>query len=254
MKNRKNLIFISSIFTLLLLSACSTKTSKEIDTPSPNQTTGQIYLYGESHGVKKILEKEFELWHEYYDNQGMRHLFVELSYYTAEFLNMWMKSDSNEILDELFNDWEGTMVHVPEVKEFYEKIKAQCPETIFHGTDVGHQYDTTGKRFLEYFKENQLEDSQQYILAQEAIEQGKHYYVKSDYVYRENKMTENFAREFDKLSGESVMGIYGSAHTGLEDMDYCTKSVPCMANQLNQIYENNISVADLSVWVKDIEP
>lgn len=247
MKNRKILIFISLIFTLLLLSACSSKTSNEIDTLSSNQTTGQIYLYGEAHGVKKILEKEFELWHEYYDNQDMRHLFIESPYYTAEFLNMWMQSDSNEILDELYNDWKGTMAHVPETKEFYEKIKVQCPETIFHGTDVGHQYDTTGKRFLDYLKENQLEDSEQYILAQDAIEQGQFYQEKSDDVYRENKMAENFIREFDKLSGESIMGIYGAAHTGLDAMDCITKSVPCMANQLNQRYENNISVVDLSV-------
>ena len=33
-------------------------------------------------------------------------------------------------------------------------------------------------------------------------------------------MVENFTREFDKLSGESIMGIYGAAHTGLEAMDY----------------------------------
>jgi len=51
------------------------------------------------------MDKEFELWHEYYNNKNMRHLFVELPYYTAEFLNIWMKSDSDEILDELYNDW-----------------------------------------------------------------------------------------------------------------------------------------------------
>jgi len=53
----------------------------------------------------------------------MRHLFVELPYYTAEFLNIWMKSDSDEILDELYNDWIGTALYNPYTKEFYKKIK-----------------------------------------------------------------------------------------------------------------------------------
>ena len=53
------------------------------------------------------------------------------------------------------------------------------------------------------------------MLAQEAIEQGKFFYEHSDDVYRENKMAENFIREFDRLTGENVMGIYGGAHTGL---------------------------------------
>lgn len=59
--------------------------------------------------------------------------------------------------------------------------------------------------YLEYLKSNNLEGSEQYLLAQEAIEQSRHYYGHSDHVYRENMMVENFIREFDKLSDESVM-------------------------------------------------
>jgi len=64
------------------------------------------------------MDKEFELWHEYYNNKNMRHLFVELPYYTAEFLNIWMKSDSDEILDELYNDWIGTAYIILILKSF----------------------------------------------------------------------------------------------------------------------------------------
>lgn len=249
MAKRKFLIVIISIVTILMLSACSTAIEGERNTISPPQETGKIYLYGEYHGVKKILEKEFELWYHYYHNEGMRHLFVEYAYYTAEFLNIWMQSDNNDILDDIYDDWEHTQAQVPEVKEFHEKIKIHCPETIFHGTDVGHQYNTTGNRFLEYLKKNQLEDSEQYVLTQEAIEQGKYFYEQSDHVYRENKMTENFIREFDKLNGENIMGIYGAAHTGLEDMDY-TNSVPCMANQLKAYYGDILYTEDLSDLVE----
>lgn len=253
MKSASILRFTVVLIIISLLSAClNIPTQNDISAP-PLQPHGQVYLYGEQHGVDKILDKEFELWSEYYHNESMRHLFVELPYYTAEFLNKWLKSDSDDILDEVYTDWEGTAVHNPNIKDYYKKIKSQCPETIFHGTDVGHQYDTTGERFLEYLQKNNLEDSEQYLLAKDAIEQGKHYYEHSDDVYRENKMSHNFIREFDKLSSESVMGIYGTAHTGLDAMDF-TNSVPCMAKQLKKRYGDVIHSEDLAGLAKDIDP
>jgi len=43
------------------------------------------------------------------------------------------------------------------------------------------------------------------------------------------------------------MGIYGNAHTSLDAMDF-TDSVPCMANQLKDIYKDIIYSEDLS-WL-----
>lgn len=63
------------------------------------QSTGNIYLHGEQHAVEKILNKEIEIWGDYYTNQGLRHLFLETPYYTAEFLNIWMNSEGDEMLD-----------------------------------------------------------------------------------------------------------------------------------------------------------
>lgn len=209
--------------------------------------TGQIFLYGEEHDNKAILEKEFELWSAYYHDNGMRDLFVELSYYSAEFLNLWMQSDNDDILNQLYQDWEGTALHSQDVLVFYKQIKRDCPETIFHGTDVGHQYNTTGNRYLAYLRESGHDDSSlQYQSAQTAIEQGKYYYQHSDSVYRENAMAENFIHEFDSLNGTDVMGIYGTAHTGIEAMDYSTNSVPCMANQLYELYGDALHSKDLT--------
>lgn len=237
---------IAMVIILLTLSACaSTPTQSEISTP-PVRSQGQIFLYGEQHGVEEILNQEFELWQDGYNNENMRHLFVELPYYTAEFLNKWMQADSDDILNEIYEDWNGSASYDPKVKEFYERIKSECPETIFHGTDVGHQYETTGERYLKVLKDEHLEDSPQYLLAQDAISQGEYFYEHSDYVYRENKMVENFAREFDRLNGENIMGIYGAAHTGLDAMEYTTGSIPCMANQLKDHYGDLIHSEDLS--------
>ena len=114
MKNTMGFAFCEVI---VMLSACTS--SKYKKSVSPKRSDGKIYLYGESHGDKKVLDKETELWQNYYNDQNMRHLFVELPYYTAEFLNIWMQSDSNDILDAVYNDWQGTAYYNPDVKEFY---------------------------------------------------------------------------------------------------------------------------------------
>lgn len=257
------LLALIVILVVSSLTACDNSTAGKTasksaqptkDVPVVTQASGSIYLYGEAHGVAKILDKEYKLWSQYYHNEGMRHLFVELSYFTAEYLNLWMQSDNDDILEEIYDDWERTLNHNPDIKEFYKKIKSECPETIFHGTDIGHQYDITGSRFLSYLAANDLGESEKYTLTMEAIRQGRVFYSKEDGAYREDTMTENFIREFVKLGNESIMGIYGSAHTGLDEMDYKTQSIPCMGNQLQEHYGDNIYSENLSWIAKDIEP
>lgn len=215
--------------------------------------SGEIFLFGEIHSAEGILEKEFELWSSYYQNDGVRDLFVELPYYTAAYMNLWMESDNDDILDALYQDWAGTAMYSQEVIRFYKRIKNECPETVFHGTDVGHQYDTTGKRFLEYLVSIGQQQSEAYQLSQENIRQGQYYYQHSDTAYRENTMVENFIREFDGLNGVNIMEIYGSAHTDIEAMDYETNSVPCMANQLYKKYGSALHTEDLTLQVLDNE-
>ncbi len=221
-----------------------------------NDYSGHIYLYGEEHGVQKIIEAEFSLWKDYYED-GMRHLFAELPYYTAELLNVWMKEDNDEIYQSIFDEWDGTASANPYTFTFYKNIKEKCPETIFHGTDVGHQYDSTGKKYLTYLESKNLKDSQQYARALEVIEQGKSYYSnknsKKGDIEREQNMVKNFIYELGTVNNEDIMGIYGSAHAGLNNPDN-TGSIPCMANQLDKLYVNQITSEDLRVLMRDIDP
>ena len=69
--------------------------------------------------------------------------------------------------------WEGTYASGAETLDFYRTVKEQCPETVFHGTDVGHQYDSTGARYRDYLEEQGLTDTEDYRLTLEAIEQGE---------------------------------------------------------------------------------
>lgn len=241
------------ITTLFILSSCTKAYIQNEAGDSLDKSSSHIYLYGEKHGEKKILDKEFEIWNTYYHEKEMRHLFVELPHYTAQYLNIWMKSDNDGILEQLYIDWSNTAIHKTCTLEFYKEIKSKCPNTIFHGTDVGHQGRTTGKRYLEYLEKNKLENTEEYILTKEIIKQGEEYYLKGDDIYRENKMVENFIREFDKLDKKYIMGIYGAAHTGLDSNDY-TNSIPCMANQLQKHYGQIIKSVDLSEYSKEIDP
>ncbi len=217
------------------------------------EESGRIFLYGEEHGNAGILEREAEIWKDYYDGEGMRDLFVELPFYTAEFLNLWMREEGDEILDTLYDEWEGTALHVEAVKDFYRRIKRECPETVFHGTDVGHQYNSTGKRYLEYLESVGQEASEAYLRAQEIRKQGSYYYRHGDDPYRENRMTENFLWELGKTDGRDVMGIYGSAHTGTEAMEYTTGTVPCMAGQLKAYYGELLYSEDLTPFARAME-
>ena len=52
-----------------------------------SNSTDEIYLYGEWHSDSHILDRELEIWGEYY-KKGMRDLFVEYPYTDAQFLNL----------------------------------------------------------------------------------------------------------------------------------------------------------------------
>lgn len=214
-----------------------------------NRNKGQIYLYGEFHANPDIMDIEFETWNKYYHEQGMRHLFVEFPYYFTEFLNLWMQSESDEVLDELWKEIKGTYGGADIVKDFFKRIKEECPKTIFHGTDVGHQYDTIGQQYLTYLEKHKQKDSLNYKRAQEIIEQGKRYQGEGsqDEVYRENMMAENFIWEFKQLKNENIMGIYGGAHAKIGEKDYSTGTVSNMATQISEKYKGKVYSTDLTI-------
>jgi len=214
--------------------------------------SGHIYLIGESHSVDKILAEELRIWKDLYHNEGMRHYFKETPYYTAQLLNIWMQEEDNTLLWELYNSWEGTLAHDQSVYNYLVSIKKTCPETVFHGTDVGHQYKTTGQKYLTYLEENGMTDTEEYRLTLEAIEQGKKYYNEGgekNHDYREATMAANFIREYDKLGGISVFGVYGSAHTAYPAYGWNCKETLTMTTTIVQTYGydsvevNNLSLA-----------
>lgn len=59
---KKLILFLLIIVSLVYLAACD-RSPIEVEVPTSEtpsiQSPGQIYLYGESHGVDKIIDKEF---------------------------------------------------------------------------------------------------------------------------------------------------------------------------------------------------
>ena len=241
------------LILLLLISLSLCACEHMMDLEKPTERIGQIYLYGESHADDRCLEKELARWAEHYEN-GMRDLFIEMPFYTAAYLNEWMHSDSDEILDMIYQNTAGTQMHSQNVFDFYRQIKQDYPETVFHGTDVGHQYNTIGAHYLQELQESGQEDSDAYALAQEIVEQGRTFYDKrwqgeaAASVYRENCMVENFVREYQQIYGADVMGIYGTMHTDPDGKDSSGR-VDSMAKQLaaicgDALHTENLTYAD----------
>lgn len=235
--NFKTIIVFGIIFILVVVSFV-------LDIRTPNTENTMINLYGETHGYKKCYDIELEEWGKFY-NEGCCNLFVELPYYSAEFLNEWMKEDSDELIDLFFKEIEGTQSGNEYYYEFLQEIKEHYPKTIFYGTDVGHQYDTTGARFLTYLEKKGLADSEEYLLAKNNIQQGIEYYRSDDTEHngisavRELYMISNFIDAYNRCGGGKIMGIYGSYHTNLYNSDL-------MAGKLNEHYGNIISSIKIS--------
>ncbi len=217
----KNKIKTIIAFTLLL-AVCTVAVMLDLsDTKSevyPTDDT-KIMLYGESHGAKAYYDAELNLWQGYYKD-GCRDLFVELPYYSAEFLNIWMKEESNDLLDGWFEEINGTLSGNEYYYNFFCQIKKTCPDTVFYGTDIGHQFDTTGARYLAYLEEHGLKNSENYALAEDCIMQGKNFYANREdssgvSEEREAYMVSNFKAAYRRQGEGRIMGIYGSYHTNL---------------------------------------
>ena len=166
-----------AVLFLLTAGGCNGTTPAAENTPAPSLEAApeEIYLYGESHGREDILTRELSLWQDCYA-RGMRHLFVEMPYYTAEYMNRWMQAEDDSLLLALYADWEGTLQHNETYLRFYRGLKETCPETVFHGTDVGHQLHSTGQRYLNELKAAGQQDTEAYARTLKALEQGRTFY------------------------------------------------------------------------------
>ncbi|MCR5374560.1 MAG: hypothetical protein K6E39_04205, partial [Lachnospiraceae bacterium] len=245
MKKVKHLLTLL-LAVVIVLSACSMPAgmaSKE------EKLIPGILLCGEAHSYQRCIDRELERWGELY-SKGARHLFVEDSYAFTQFINEWMKAEDDMIFDSIYENYRGTQGYSVEMVYFFHSIKDNYPETVFHGIDIEHQYRTTGEMYLEKLRNEGKEDSEEYKLCTENIEQATETYSIEDmreyYSYREAYMVENFIREYESLKDEFVMGIFGAAHTDPEALNY-SQSAPNFAGKLIEKYGDLVQTEEM-VW------
>lgn len=223
----------------------------ELTTEANAEPSGfQVLLYGENHENAACLEKELEAWEALYDS-GARHLFIEYSYANVANLNRWMRGEIEMFDDGAESGEETEPLDVNIVPFFYRAIKARCPETVFHGTDVEHEYDTVGAEYLAYLESIGEKDSEEYVRVAANCEQGKRTHQDGEtdegFRYREICLFDNFAEELERLEPQTVMGIYGRQHVDLGTSEAFLNGDPNMAARLAERYGDRIQCTDLSM-------
>ncbi|MCL2620854.1 MAG: hypothetical protein FWD97_07985 [Defluviitaleaceae bacterium] len=245
-------------FVLVMAGVVATACNRNGDGYSEDEmspSTGRIFMYGVIHGNATSLERQLELWGEHYHNDGMRHLFIETSYATAQLLNLWMTTDDGNdvILNQLFDDWHGTVFHNHAVLDFYRAVKREFPETVFHGSDVGQQDATTSQRFLQHLTDSGQQGSAEYGLTRENIAQFQRFEDEGSHSVRAYYKPLNFIRQFDALRDQDVMAIHGWVHVELGDfLTYW--GLPTMTQVLYDRYGDNLYIVDLRDYALQREP
>ena len=159
--NKRVFVAILVIVMAAACFGCGHETGVGAEEKQEEQKPDGIYLYGETHSNEYIQKRELEIWGDFY-KEGMRDLFGEYPYYDAKLLNMWMQAEDDEILYMLWKNWSGTNGGEIETYNFFKSIKEKYPETVFHGTDIGHDYRTSGQWYLDYLEEHGQKDSEDY--------------------------------------------------------------------------------------------
>lgn len=159
-----------------------------------------------------------------------------------------MDAEDDEILEQLHQDWESTLSSGAETLDFYRTIKEQCPETVFHGTDVGHQYDSTGARYQDYLEERGLADTEDYRLTLEAIQQGKTFAERGSDIYRENRMARTSSGSLTPWMGRASWASMARPTPTRMPWRDSAGTVPSMAAQLVERYGDSLHTEDIS-WI-----
>lgn len=253
MKRLQRILKHGLIFAILIaISACQNN-SAETEKPA------KIYLYGEEHGKEADTDKEFSLWKDYYDKEGMRNLFLEVPNYVAGYLNLWMDEEDDQILEILRDQYKFSQGNkLKYYGKLFRLIKTQCPETVFYGTDISSlSNDTLGKPYLRLLDKDK--DKTEIERVKAVIDQGEKmnaYIAESKeknreklfikaMEYREQMLVENFIYEFENLKDKRIMSINGAYHVTNPEKIYMGEA-EIMGDQLKSYYGDIVSTNILS--------
>ena len=216
---------------------------------------GQLFLYGEVHGLDTHTNKLFYRWQYYYTFHGLRNLFLEAPVSYAGFLNIWMTESHDYTLEALFYDIRHTHGHTDAMKKFYQRIKHELPETIFHGIDIDVLYSTLGARFVEHLAFNGIIGTELNQSVLRNISQGRRFFsvYNLSHMARIRMMTENIVNALSELDGEGAMGILGVAHVAFDYYYSVLGGGATIAHRIRSETRINVTSTDLRQLI-DGEP
>lgn len=243
MKFKKLFILTTLFLSITMLFGCAKK--DELN-PSFKDKGQKIYLYGEFHSNKKTYEEKLKIIEKHY-NEGIKDMIVEYPFAYAEYLNLWLKEKDDKILDELFEDQKGAIYGENGEKEYFKELKRKFPEIVFHGADIEH--GPTSFRYSSYIEDKKIKDDFIKDFVAENIKQKREYYESGyNHKYREEKMVENFKKQYEKIGNKSVFGFYGYGHVDLSKGNIHRKSRDgyIMGEELKKLYGDVIVFIDLT--------
>lgn len=84
--------------------------------------TNQLFLLGESHGIQKPQELDFELLKHLNHKTGLRYYLAELDATKARYINVYLKTGNENLLDSVFRSWVQEQAQWAN-KNFLDKIR-----------------------------------------------------------------------------------------------------------------------------------
>ncbi len=192
------------------------------DSMVPSEDHGKLFIFGEAHGDKGILEEELKVWGNYYENYGFRDLFVEQDQVWATLFNIYMQTDGDDYSKHIFRWYEDGAGFSIYYFNFFKTIKEKYPETIFHGVNTGDhiRWNVNIDYYLQslikegFLDENMFQHTKDQILnTEKQVEVISSSIAKSDAI-RDAGMAQSIMEEWLRIGKKNVMCILGNGHTG----------------------------------------
>lgn len=199
--------FVKGSLVVACLTLSSICFADQGETKAAQQPQVVVYEYGDHLAAPLI-----ELWKARYE-EGWRDLILTVeSEAEAHYLNQWIKADGDQKLvwlkDQQRSPQDKATYHG--LEEFLQKVKAQCPETQFHGVAPSK---TSGVAEQEYISEHMGQSKDTEALRNDLmkdVEVANHFYQQREGNY-ETLLTyigQNLFKWIDGLEGKPVLILH----------------------------------------------
>lgn len=212
-----------------------TQETIELDLPTEVLRNNEIFLTGEIHGYERNEALRFAFLKYFKEQTNFKYYLNELSYSGAYFLNQYLKTGNEAILDKLYAHYEGTFEwnkdnynHWKKVYELNKKLAEEDKIKVV-GIDLEHQYPIAFEYLQEMIDQHHINSDNNFNSLLTLV--NNHDEMSRDEIYRqtnnlltiieENKNTWQSAFEDDYFGVKMVIDniIYKHQASSYEDIN-----------------------------------